>query len=196
MVNENFYLDGIVGLGFNEYETSETVGFLSTQTNADYDGMQYNARLGAGYDIHTPAGFVITPNAFVQYTHLSQEAYTTTGNGLNRHTQEMDTDSIVTSAGLKLAYPYTLEQGNLVPYIRGSYLHEGGDDEQTVTSTFVGGGSSFTTTSPSVSRDAVHLGGGIDFHSHSDVRVGANLDYTTRDDQNTLAGALRIRMPF
>ena len=192
-----FFIDAMLGLGFSEFETREVVSFLGAQTEADFDGMHYNARLGAGYDFATDNGFVITPNAFLQYTRLEQDGYTTTGNGVNRQTDETSIDSLVTSLGVKVAYSHKLENGDhLVPYMRGSYLYEAGDEDQAVTSRFVNGGSSFTTTSPMIDRHALHVGGGVDFHTTSDVKVGANVDYVSRDDQNSLSGALRVRIPF
>ncbi|MCG8021303.1 MAG: autotransporter domain-containing protein, partial [Candidatus Thiodiazotropha weberae] len=75
--NNNIYIDGLIQIGSNSYETSRRV---NTQGSADQfgqgdtDGMEYAFNLGAGYEYHRNA-LTITPYGRLAYTRAEIDAY-------------------------------------------------------------------------------------------------------------------------
>lgn len=192
-----FFVDALLGAGWSDYETSRFVTLGNAVAKGDFDGNTYSARVGAGYDLDAGSGFTVTPNASVSYTYLETDSYAETGGGgLGANVGELENDSLITSIGAKVAYDHETSMGTFVPYVEANWLNENGDDDQTITSSFIGGGQTFVTKSAGIERDAIQLGTGLDFYTDSNTKLGVHVDFLDRDDVKVLSGALRVRMPF
>ena len=97
-----FYVDGLVGLKYNSYDTKRSS--LGTSARADFDGLQYSARAETGYDLNANR-LIITPNASFNFTYLDTDSYTETGGFLNNHVNSNDNTSAMSELGVKFAYP-------------------------------------------------------------------------------------------
>lgn len=134
---QRFYIDGIVGFGRNEYQTSRVIvlprafrGSSRLVARADPDGNQLSANIGAGYDLLTGA---VSLQGFVRvaYTRAEIDAYSEQGAGpLSLTFGDQEQDSLLTEAGVELSYPFSFGWGVLQPSLRLAYLRELADDSR------------------------------------------------------------------
>jgi outer membrane autotransporter protein len=177
---DGFFLDGLLGGGLNWYSTQENISLLGLSRSANFNGTQFNARLGAGYDWTASNGMIVTPGLSVQETHLGVDGYTTSGAGvLNLHVNSDSTDIIQSRLGARVAYPLTgYGTYTLTPEVHAYYVHNFGSDQTTATSTFTGGGPAFTTTAPARDRDIFNLGLGLTVAQVGPLALSGVYDYS------------------
>jgi len=191
---ENLFIDGLLGYGFNRYDSDRDVAFLVTRAKGDYDCNTCNARLGLGYDL-AANGFVVTPSTFVNFTRVEQDSYTETGSLASVHVNDQETDRAVTGLGLKFAYPIQQAEGLFTPSANVGYTHDFGDKNQSVTQNFVGG-SNFTTTGADIDRNAGQFGLGADYETMGGTVVTLNGQYEARSNADGFGGFVRVKAPF
>lgn len=190
-----WFVDALIGAGWNDTDTNRFNTITAATNKGSTDGNTYTARVGGGYNFDAGNNFTLTPQGYVQYTNLENDGYRETGLGAV-NVGELENDSLVSSLGLKVAYDHETSQGLFVPYVQANWINENGDDDQSVSNTFVGGTTTFVTKSAGIERSAIHLGTGVDFYTDTNTKLGVQVDYLDRDDVKALSGALRVRMPF
>jgi outer membrane autotransporter protein len=194
---KNFYLDSLVGLQSNRYESKRFSTLFNDTAKASYDGVQYNARVSTGYDLRpTRRPLTITPNAAFNYTYLDQDGYTETGSVINNRVNSHNATAATSDVGLKISYPVKMVSGTITPQIRASWMHEFGDKSQSSTSSFVGSTTSFTTTGATIDDDALRLGGGLALLTTGKTKISLDGDYVMRDTSDALSGQLNVKLPF
>ena len=97
---------------------------------------------------------------------------------------------------MKAAYPIKRTTGTLTPEVRASWLHEFGDEQFSNTSTFTGGGASYTTKGAKIDDDAARFGVGLGFQTIGKTEITADVDYITRSSSDAVAGKLNVKVPF
>ena len=176
---DGFYVDGVLGGGLNWYSTHENQSALGYTRTGNFNGTQFNAKLGAGYNWAAPSGLIVTPALSLQETHISMDAYTTSGAGvLNVHVNSNSADILQSKLGARVAYPMTgYGTYTFTPEIHAYYLHNFGSDQTTMTSAFTGGGPAFNTTSPSRDRNIYNIGLGLTVAQIGPMALSGVYDY-------------------
>ena len=198
---QELFLNAMVSVAYNDYESSRQVavgGFTNT-ASADYNGMQYGARVEIGKDYFVEAAKTyLTPVASVQYSHLNLDSYTETGaGGANLTVNPEDVNTIDLALGVEASRVFELNNGGqLVPEARIKYLYSAGDTDMATTSTFAGGGNAFKTTGVDISRSGGQAGLGVTYKTPNGVELSANYDAEMRSDYFGHSAQLRFRYRF
>ncbi|MCG7923428.1 MAG: autotransporter domain-containing protein [Candidatus Thiodiazotropha lotti] len=170
--NNNIYIDGLIQIGSNSYETSRRV---NTQGSADQfgqgdtDGMEYAFNLGAGYEYHRNA-LTITPYGRLAYTRAEIDAYSeqasnpnAAGVGSMLRIEDQELKSMVLVVGGNLSYNLNLASAVLIPHFRFEWEHEFSDDSRFINARFVSDPtqSRFSIETDEPDRDYFNLGLGL-----------------------------------
>jgi outer membrane autotransporter protein len=124
---KHWHIDAALSGGYNWYESGRRIvfGAVNRTAEADFSGWLLDAHLGGGYDFE-PGGFIITPQAAIDYALLHTNGYTEHGAGaLDLDVDAVDTHSLATSLGATMAYPFEMIANvTLVPSISAAWQHE------------------------------------------------------------------------
>ena|GEM_PF-1568953 len=182
----NFFVDGAAGFGYSWYNTKENIGAFGVTRNGDFSGVQFNAKIGAGYDWHVQ-GAVVTPSVTFQELHLDIDPHATSGGGvfdLNVAGQHIDVAQL--KLGSRFAYPIAQPSGwTFTPELHGYYVRNLVTTRIVTSATFLAGGA-FTSTSPARDTDVADLGLGLTIAQKGPFALSAVYDYsfgqTTKDN--------------
>jgi outer membrane autotransporter protein len=196
----SWYVDGALTYGRHDYDATRVVNFTGATpqvAKASFAGQQYGAKAEFGYPLSVgPA--VVTPLASLAYNRLNQDGYTETGAaGANLTVGSSATDSVRSGLGGKVST--TIAQAgewNIKPNARAMWLHEFSGSAPDQTSTFVAGGSSFTTSGITVAQEHFNLGVGLDVASVRNTTVSAKYDADLSDRYVSHTGSLQVRTEF
>ena len=83
-----------------------------------------------------------------------------------------------------------------IPEVHVAWLHEYLDEQQVNTSTFTGGGGSFTTNGFDPANDSVNVGASLSVYNDNNIDVRAAYDYEAKDDFDSHSGQLTLRYTF
>ncbi len=160
---ESFYITSGVSLALNSYQGRRMIDFGSIlrQADAEYSGQQYSVFIDGGYVI--PAGgFEVTPLASLLYQHLRLGSYTETGAGsLNLSVKPQRYDVLQSGLGVRVAYPWKRGSVTFTPEVHYKWLHDFIADKVSMTSSFTGGGASFSTNGATPDRNSHAFGAGV-----------------------------------
>ena len=142
--------------------------------------------------------FEFTPYASLHYSYLDTDGYTETGAGATNLTVGGEgTDVLQSALGVSISKEMIDADGNsYVPEAHISWLHEYLDEEQTNTSTFAGGGASFTTKGFDPASDSINAGASLGIFSVDNIDVRASYDYEGKSDYNSHSGMVILRYKF
>ncbi len=146
---EKLYLDGVLSYGRNRYDLVRNIDlpqpFQGRQrfiALGNPDGRQLSASLGAGYDTQIKLSGRATAWSAGGYGSLSWvsskiDRYTERDAGpFNLVIADQDIESLLSEAGVELAYAGSMSWGVLRPAVRLSYLHELEDDARLIRAHF------------------------------------------------------------
>jgi outer membrane autotransporter protein len=192
----DFFLDGAAGFGYSWYNTKEHIGGFGVTRNGDFGGVQFNAKIAAGYDWRVQ-GAVITPSIGFQEVHLDIDPHATSGGGvfdLNVAGQHIDVAQM--KLGSRFSYPITRSNGwTFTPELHGYYVRNLITSRIVTSASFLAGGT-FTSTAPARDTDVADLGLGLTIAQKGPFALSAVYDYafgqTTKD--NTFY--LRVKTAF
>ncbi len=141
---KNLYLDGVLSYGRNEYDLRRNIdlpqpfeGRQRYTALGSPDGSQLSASLGAGYDAQIRA-WSLGGYGGLSWVDSEIDGYAEQGAGpFNLAIAGQDVESLLSEAGVELAYAASQSWGVLRPTVRLSYLHEFEDDARLIRSRFV-----------------------------------------------------------
>jgi outer membrane autotransporter protein len=193
------YVAGNLGYASNTIDqVRNDVGTISgLNASSDYDSQQYIAYLEAGRDYAVGSG-VLTPNVNAQYQHIEIDGYTETGaGGANLVVGDQDLDVLELGIGAQMKWDVATPGGNkLVPAIHAGYSYDLiGDDIQT-TSTFTGGGASFSTNGADPARSSLNAGASLSLFTQGNMEVTGSYDYEYKEDYSANAAYIRAGVKF
>jgi uncharacterized protein with beta-barrel porin domain len=181
-VLEQFYIDGILGFGWNNYSLDRVINYnlgptasgtgpgrttlpVNLIAHAEPDGHQFSFSVGAGYDFRQGA-WTFGPVARLQYLKLDIDGYqenvnnTSPGFGWALALDSQDVESFTTVLGGRASYAISTGLGVLLPQVRIEWEHEFKNDSRILTAQFVNDPQRqpirFTTDSPD--RDYANIG--------------------------------------
>lgn len=191
-VDGPFYVDTTLGFARNNYDISRRILFpgLDRTATADYRGSEYSADVEAGYTIQA-GGFDIQPRLGFLWAYLDEDPFTEEGAGaLNLTVDDRSTDFLRSRAGVRLAYPIeTAGGGSVIPEVRGSWVHEFGDSQQSTDAYFTGtpAAGTFTVDGIDIDRDSAVLGAGLTVVLKERISLMLDYDAELRGEQNAHA---------
>ncbi len=196
--SNHWFVDGILGGGFNWYTAHENLGAFGSTRSSSFNGTQFMARVNAGYDWITPNKMVLTPSIGLQESHINTDGYTTSGAGvLNLHVNSNSMDVVQSRLGARLSYPikgygtYTL-----TPEVHAYYLHNFGSGQISTVAAFTGGGPAFTVSTPTTDRNLFDIGVGLTITQVGPFTLNGAYDYTGGATSHDHLIYLRLKTEF
>ncbi len=166
----SFYLDGVLSYGRNSYDLIRHLdlpqpfqGQQRFTALGSPDGNQLSASLGGGYDTQIQS-WTIGGYAGLSWVDSAIDGYTERDAGpFNLVVAQQDVESLLSEAGVELAYAASRSWGVLRPTLRLSYLHEFEDDARLIRARFAQDATAneFAIPTEEPDRDYFNLTGGL-----------------------------------
>ncbi|WP_028534570.1 autotransporter outer membrane beta-barrel domain-containing protein [Paludibacterium yongneupense] len=184
-----WYVDTMLAYARHDYNSTRDTTITGTATG-NYRGEEYAARVNAGYPFAIGGERTLTPFIGIEANHSRQDGYTETGAGpLSMTVQGSSADRLRSVLGAKLATSLDILNGiNVKPSLTLAYRHEFRNNGVDSTSTFTGGGASFTTPGQSLARDTYAIGLASTFSKSRNVNVKLQIDQELAAGYHSLAG--------
>ena len=199
---ERAYFDGGIAYGFNQVDTRTDTPF---SLKGDFDAQLVTAYFGCGYDLPSPgAHAVFTPEAAIQYTTYSQDAYSEKASAaVPRHFDDFDADSLRSSLGLNVSMLNSKAFETFAFKIDGRlhWMHEFNPDPGKIDFTLDGGSNDYRLSAPSLDEDTFRAGFGFTFFNTlksqpNNVLLRLDLDELFGDGLNALALSAKVIYAF
>jgi uncharacterized protein YhjY with autotransporter beta-barrel domain len=145
---ERFYVDGIVTIGWNTFDTRRNIiysipavtrgpspavtggtSFINQTAVGDTDGVNYSLGVGGGYEFRS-GGFAFVPYGRLNYFNLDINGYresinnTDPGFGLTLEFHDQNVESLTTALGGQVIYAYSTQVAVFVPQLLFEWVHE------------------------------------------------------------------------
>ncbi len=154
-----FFTEGIVGGGYNSYDTSR--GALNGKANGSTEGGEFDAYYGIGFDADL-GDITVSPLASMLYTIVSIDAYNEHGSLAPLRIEDQDQDSLRSRLGVSASYDGAVGSVRFTPYVSADWQHEFMDDALPLDARFANGaGSLFTVDGPELGEDSIVINGGV-----------------------------------
>ena len=197
-----FYIDGLVKLGFNNFQTNRKLSTAQT-AQGDTDGNDFAINLSGGFN-KNKGGTSYGAYARASYLQLDIDGYSETASDPNAAGAgsilmfgSQSIDSLITVAGATVSHAISTERAVIVPQLTLEWEHEFADDAREISASFVFDPNNqfFEISTDSPDRDYLNLG--IGFSMVTKGGKSAYLIYERKIDQtdieqNTIKGGLRF----
>jgi outer membrane autotransporter protein len=187
-------LDWQADIGTNQNKGQRVIGFMDRVATSDYDSL--TAHLGAGLsrDFQVSEQTTLTPGIRADYTWIRDEGYTETGAGaLNLKVKQRSTDELILLAEGSVAQSLT-DRSKLLANLGVGYDVLNG--QNSLTSSYVGGGTAFATQGLDASPWLARGGVGLVVKSTQNTEITARYDVETREDFLAQTASLNVRWDF
>lgn len=183
-VNDAFYVQAVLGLGYSDFDTDRSIDFLSRTAVSDHDANHYSAYVGAGYDYKT-GNWSIDSRVGLEYIYLDEDGFTETGaDGASFKIDSKESDAVISSIGLNVSHSFNLEDNLIIPNIRADWFHNfSASTDQTSGS--VASGADFSIDGRDGSEDALEIGVGLKVIASDLVHGYVDYQYTIAEDQDS-----------
>jgi outer membrane autotransporter protein len=192
-----WHVDAQVGYGRNRNESTRNIDLFGLmQADGEWDADVYTASLGGGYDIELGKGWVLEPNAALDYTRIDNDGYTETGAGpFNLAVDSSEYDSLRSTIGLALRKDFNFDNGMILrPELRMGWRHEFLDTQVETGATFMG--ASFTSYGVKQNRESAVIGLGLNLQFNQALGGFISYDADLNTDQTVQAVSIGIRFNF
>lgn len=181
-------------IGINKTAGERAITFMNRIAKSDADSYTAHLGLGAGHSFQLNNDTTIVPNIRVDYTYIRDESYTETGaNALNLNVDSNNSEALIIMAKGNLSH----ELNNQATLIANAGLgYDLINDKTSLTASYVGGGTAFTTEGLSPSPWLAKVGVGINYNISDTTAVMAHYDLEGRDDFLSQTASLRFRWVF
>ena len=190
-----FYLDGLLGLAYSEYDTDRLA--LLGRATGDTDGVEFTTMLNTGYDFRS-GNLTFGPVASVAYTRVNLDGFTESGSLTPLSYSDQEQESLRTNLGARISYSIPAGRARIIPSARVTWQHEFMDATQSIDSSFASGpGPVFTVDGPEMGRDSALVTAGLTVQFNPSVAAYAfytgQLGRANYDSHNLTLG---VRISF
>jgi T5SS/PEP-CTERM-associated repeat protein len=171
---EGFHVEGMLGGGFDVYDTRRDA--LGGSATANVNGYHLQGMLGTGYDWQS-GPWTFGPQVSAQYTRVMLDSFTESGSLLPLRFDSQNADSLHSRLGAHLSYRALLGKIMLTPEVRAGWRHEFMSPDITLNSQFANGaGGVFGVRGPALGKDSAVLGAGLSAQWTDEVTTFINYD--------------------
>ncbi|WLH67564.1 autotransporter outer membrane beta-barrel domain-containing protein [Pseudomonas sp. FP2309] len=190
---DNFFVDTSLMYGWNENESKRYIA--GTRAKADYDSEIFGVNALAGYTFRLDKQWLLEPQVGARYANVSIDSYREKGSSaaLNVGRQRYEIGEM--GLGARLAAAFDVGAGSLEPEAKLMAWHDFIGDKAGTTSTFVLGGTPFTTTGATPARDSYELGLGANYRVGA-WSVGGMYNYMTSSGFDADTFTANVRYDF
>lgn len=188
------FVDGQLGVGWNEFNQKRAINFLSRTASAEYSGQQYLAKATVGYDL--PVGQVtVTPLTSLRWLRSVTGSYDEEGAGTaNLAVDRRGSNSVSQDLGAKVAWEVPTGYGVLKPEVRLAWVHDYTDGP--IASSGIMGGQAFAVSVPRTEADGVRIGLAAGFNGEGDVSFRAEYEGELRAQYQSHTGLVKAIWGF
>jgi len=157
---DGLHLEGMVGGGYNSYQTSRIVGF-GTPAVGMTDGTEFTGLLGGGYDWQEGM-WSFGPQLALQYKRMDINAYDEGGSAAALHIDAQSQDSLQSRLGGRLGFHKEIRGVIITPEVNAAWQHEYINRAISIDSHFIyGAGDTFTSSGSTLGADSIVIGLGV-----------------------------------
>lgn len=188
------FLDGMISLGHNRYNSKRNIAVINQTATGNYSGTQRSAKIRGGIAVPIKT-LEITPIGSVQYTKLKIHPYLEQGtNGANLRYPSTTVNATEYAFGVRLAE--ISEPETFLPEVHFMALQYVKNPNLQVTSRFTDGGPSFITAGPPLAKNGYNVGGSVSALLSNNLILIGSYDYETRKKYSGHSLYLKIRRYF
>ncbi len=192
-IMDGWYWNAGLSAAKHDYDTKRIV--LSNVVSGKHEAMQYSAKIDAGLPFKLSRA-TLTPIASLAYSRLNEDGYSESGVGA-LSIGDRDTDSLRSGLGAKALIPLSDSSIKTSLELRTIWNHEFANTAQDTVARFTAGGSAFTTTALSPTRDSANLGAALRLTGGDDiVRQSLTVSYDAEIKQQYLSHTAQIQARF
>jgi len=175
-LKEGLHVEGLVGGGYNSYNTRRIV--LGEPAVGHTDGTEFTGLLGGGYDWQK-GNWSFGPQLSLQYKRVDTSAFNESGSLAPLHIDSQSQESLQSRFGGRVGFNKTVGRGIIVtPELNMAWQHEYLNRGASVDARFVNGaGNTFTSYGPTIGRDSLTTGAGVSVQWTP--TIGTFLNYST-----------------
>lgn len=188
------FVDGQLGFGYNTFDQTRTIGFLGQQAKASYNGQQYLAKAGVGYDLPLSDEVTLTPLAGLRFLRAVNDSYTESGSSANLSIDRRGVQSLTQDLGGKVSWKLDTDLGRLTPEVRLAWVHD--YTQGPIASSGIMGGQYFTSTVGRSSPDGAKMNLAMTLDTQGDVSFRAEYEGEVRPDYQSHSGLLKATWGF
>ena len=196
--NNGESIDWMVGYASADNDTKRTINFggLNRTATGNYNSDIIMAKAGRSFASTEAGGFTLTPKADLSWTHISNDGYTETGAGnLNLIVASSSNDVVTARAGAEFTQRIESNDAVTIPRVSIMAGYDLKNDRAETTSTFTGGGSSFTTQGIDPEKASLSLGFGVD-HVSDDSTASFDFNADIKDGYSNNTASLTFKSKF
>ncbi len=195
---EKFFIDGLVGFSWNQYNSLRSVPSAAVTAKADFDGQTYSAKIRGGKRISLQKNLTLTPTLALTFLNNRIAQYEEhDANSLNLRVKNNAFNFFEGRAGLRLQYDERVNSDTIIsPSIRVSYGHDFIGDRQSSVNNFTGYNQSFTDRSAKPYTNSLVVGSGLNIYNSNSISAEINYNHEHRKKYSAHSGDLRIRYDF
>lgn len=183
--------------GYNSNDSSRRINFggLDRVAEGSFDSYSFTAGSGIGRRFDLSDSTTLTPLARFDYSLIRNNSYSETGaGGLNLDVNSQTKDQLISTVAVKLNH--VMSQGFSINGNTG-VGYDVLNDQNAVTSTYVGGGPAFTTNGVEPSPWIVNSGLGLMYNLNDDWDVSVRYDREDRGSAlTTQTASIKVRSYF
>ncbi len=190
-----FHVQGLLGAGLNVYDQDRNIDFVGQTASASYNGMQYQAKIGVGYDVRLAPALTLTPLASLQVVRVENDGYTESGAGTANHTvDEQNFNSVQSELGAKLGYGLDTAWGRLSADTGAAWVHDYVHSPIATAASM--GGAAFVTNTDRPAENGARLSLGTTLETADAISVRLEYNGELRSDYRSHVGLLTVRGEF
>ncbi|WP_239090220.1 autotransporter outer membrane beta-barrel domain-containing protein [Marinomonas ostreistagni] len=180
--------------GINKTEGKRHMSFIGRTAESDYDTYTTHVGVGVGRTFAVAERTTLTPSVQLDYSHIENRRYTETGAGaLNLSVSDDQIDAFVVSLQGDLMHEFNDQWALLANAGVGYDLI---DDDTSVTSTYAGGGTAFTTQGLNQAPWRVTAGVGVNYNLDDTTTLSANYDMQGKENFLSHTASAKVRWMF
>jgi autotransporter family porin len=181
------------GLGFSNYDSNRRI-FTGDVASADYDSwnVQLSAELERSYQVSDKT--VMTPYVHADYGYTNVDGYTESGAGaLNLNVANDSADSLIIGTGVKANHTVS---DSLLLMANAGIGYDVMTDRTSLTSSFAGGGTQFTSEGIEPDEWVYNAGLGAKYILDNGAEITASYNIDARQDFTDQSVSVNFRMMF
>lgn len=194
----SYYLDGIFSFVYNRYDSSRRINFggLDRTPISKYDGQQYAAYFEGGRSFNY-RNLEVIPLASLQYSRLNVGGYTErNADAANLQVDNQGYNLLQSGLGARLALTIKKKILTFIPDFHFKWLYNLINDNQQSSSTFTGGGASFSTSGFNPPTSSYNVGSKLTILAKNNISLVLNYDYQFMPDFYSNSGYVSLRYEF
>lgn len=199
LFTDNYYVSGIAGVGYHDFESKRRVivGLSNTTARADYHAWTSNLAVEIGRLIEVNANTSVTPLAGLEYAHVNRADFVEKeAEAANLNVSRDQQDSLRSAIGARITHQWKTQKGyHIQPTAELAWIHELMDNEAQMRAGFAATSlANFQVDGPELDRDRARLALGLDMQMTdlTSIQLGYQGEWASSDQRHDLSATFRM----